>query len=76
MTYDSNHPIDARLGTTKTDRALLVWFVFGVGRDGLVDIADQDGDVITNITRERADRIVALRNKFVDEAADIINAED
>ena len=51
------------------------WMVFGVHPlTGLVDIADSTGDdVFTMVDSAKADRIVALRNKFSADLLEILN---
>lgn len=42
------------------------WFIFG-GKEGLVDIADPDGDVIVNVPLATAERIIRARDIFCGE---------
>ncbi len=46
-------------------RANRDWFVFGTRPNGSVDIADHEGDVLEEVPKELADRIVELRDKFL-----------
>lgn len=41
------------------------WFIFGE-RDGTVDICDGDNDILIHVPREKAEKIIASRNAFVD----------
>lgn len=41
------------------------WFIFGE-KDGLVDISDSEGDILTLVPRELANQIIAERDKYVD----------
>ena len=43
----------------------LIWFVFGTNPYGYVDIADRDGDVMTNVPLELANKICLNRNRWV-----------
>lgn len=42
------------------------WFEFGEYPDGRVDLADTNGDVITGISKETAERLQRARNAYVD----------
>jgi hypothetical protein len=42
-----------------------VWFIFGVYDSGNVDIHSADGEVFENVPKELADKILALRRRFI-----------
>lgn len=49
------------------------WFVFGWHKDGLVDVANREGDVLINCTRDQAAQLVEERNTFVNSVLRIVN---
>lgn len=57
-----------------TDRPVAPWFEFGRSPDGtLVDLADTEGDVFTNVPAAKAAEIVKLREKFLEDLVKILN---
>jgi hypothetical protein len=42
------------------------WMMFGVAKDGAVDVSDGDGDVLTGIKKSEAENIIKERDKIVD----------
>lgn len=44
------------------------WFVFGIHKEtGNVDLSDGDSDIFTDLPVEAAARIIAARDKFLEE---------
>lgn len=47
-------------------RLLNVWCQFGIHpTTGNVDIADPEGDIFTNVPKEKAEQILAARDAFI-----------
>lgn len=42
-----------------------VWFEFGVHENGHVDIANESGDVFTDVPQEKAAELIKLRDDFL-----------
>lgn len=42
------------------------WFIFGVFKDGTVDVSDGTEDILTHVPRAAAEEIIKARNDFVD----------
>lgn len=51
------------------------WFEFGESRDGLVDLADSDGDVIHSVNKETARLLLLARNAYVDAMVEIFKGD-
>lgn len=62
----SNRPIKAKYLHDETE-ATASWFIFGEYSDGTVGICDGDRDIFERVPRHVAEKIVASRNRFVDE---------
>lgn len=52
--------------TDSRDRRLRRWFIDGE-HNGRVDVADRDGDVLSGVTREHAETIIAARDVVLNE---------
>ncbi len=50
------------------------WIIFG-GHGDVADISDTDGDIIQNVPRSTAERILAARWEFLDEIEKILRDE-
>lgn len=48
------------------DEAFGLWFIMGEYPDGDVEIADIDQTIITKISREKAEQVMAARYEFMD----------
>lgn len=48
------------------------WFIFGEHKDGTVDVASASGDEFTHLTKEQAEKIVAIRDKFLNDLYKVI----
>lgn len=46
------------------DRLFPAYFVFGTAPDGMVDVADGDGDVCNNIAPDQAERLISDRERM------------
>jgi len=50
------------------------YFIFGKYANGVhVDVADSEGDVVTYVIREEADRLICERNKIIDAFDRVLN---
>jgi hypothetical protein len=49
------------------------WMIFGIHPEtGNVDISDGDQDIITNVPKDRADKILEVRNMFVNTMLELL----
>lgn len=48
------------------DEAVGVWMVFGEHADGSVDVSDQSRDAFQALSRETAEKVVALQAEFLE----------
>jgi hypothetical protein len=63
------------MGTTKYEHKYGFWFIFGESIDGkTVDISDGD-DVLTNVKRNEAERVIKQHNDMVQELDDFNSKE-
>lgn len=53
---------------------LAPWFIFGASGEG-VDISYADGDIITRIDQNKAERIIAARDAFLASVSEILSLE-
>jgi hypothetical protein len=69
-------PIDFRKAPFKSKYldeetpATASWVVFGVHADSTVDISDGQSDIITNVPKDVAKKIIDARNTFVNVVLD------
>lgn len=44
-----------------------IWIIFGEHGDGCVDLSNGNDDIFTHITREQAEKLITLRDKFLND---------
>jgi hypothetical protein len=57
------------------DESVGVWFVFGVHKNGNVDISDGSSDIFSNINPELAEKLCGAQSDFRDKLYSILKDE-